>query len=221
MQIKHFYKEKSMYKKIGTFLLYASIATIIYVYSGVILEWMELATFDTIPIVILIATLMALFPIIPYPLIGGIIGVAYGPIVGGSVTWVGSTLASIIMFSVVRYGFQDWGARILYKQNTIGKGTLLFEKNAFLAILFSRLIPIIPSIIINIYSALSRVTFIQYSIASALGKIPAMLLFALLGDQVISNPRNIITTILIYATFLGIIYLFYSIWKKNNPRISS
>jgi uncharacterized membrane protein YdjX (TVP38/TMEM64 family) len=210
-----------MYKKLSIAILYLGIAYIIYVYGELILDWIEHARIEHIPITATVATIMALFPIIPYPIVGGFIGAAYGPALGGFVTWLGSTLASLIMFLVVRYGYQDWGLHILHKYRTLGKLTILFEKNAFLTILFTRLIPIIPSIIVNIYSALSRVSFVSYALASSIGKIPAMLLFALVGDQLLTNPKNIIIIIVVYGVFLAVTFYFYNLWKKNNLRKNS
>ena len=124
-------------------------------------------------LIMFMAVIMALFPVIPYPVVGGVIG---RPRAG--YRWnrhLGRLYrASILMFMFIRYGFQEWGDRVLYRYNRLGKVTTMFERNAFMTILFTRLIPFIPSIVINVYAALSKVTFASYSIASALGKIPAI-----------------------------------------------
>lgn len=201
-----------MYKKIGIALSYLTIALLIYFYGESILAWFEQP--QSAILVMIMATIMALFPIIPYPIVGGIIGSVYGTGLGGMLTWTGSTLASILMFLFVRYAYQDWGIQVLNKYKGLGKFTGLFERNAFLMILFARLIPIIPSIIINIYSALSRVSFVGYAIASSIGKIPAMLLFALIGDSLFTEPRNIIITLLVYGIFLAVTLSLYRLWQK-------
>jgi uncharacterized membrane protein YdjX (TVP38/TMEM64 family) len=210
-----------MLKKSGLAILYLGLAFVIYLFGEELLAWIQQAEIKHIPFTITIGTIMALFPVIPYPVVGGVIGAAYGPLLGGFITWLGSTLASIFMFLIVRYGYQDWGIRILHKYKTWSRITILFEKNAFLTILFARLIPIVPSIVINVYSALSRVSFTSYAIASSLGKAPAMLLFALLGDQFISQPKNIVITVMGYGVFLFIIFFFYNLWTKNNLRSNS
>jgi uncharacterized membrane protein YdjX (TVP38/TMEM64 family) len=210
-----------MLKKIGLAILYLGVAYAIYLYGEELLAWIQQTEIKHIPFTLTVGTIMALFPVIPYPVVGGVIGAAYGPLLGGFITWLGSTLASIFMFLIVRYGYQDWGIRILHKYQSWSKITTLFEQNAFLTILFARLIPIVPSIIINVYSALSRVTFTSYAIASSLGKVPAMLLFALLGDQFISEPKNIVITVMGYGVFLFIIFYFYNLWTKNNLRSNS
>ncbi|MGG2200866.1 TVP38/TMEM64 family protein [Paenibacillus validus] len=202
-----------MYKKLGLAILYLGIAYLIYIYGDVILAWFYPS--NQVAVVIIIATLMALFPVIPYPVVGGVIGAAYGPALGAVITWAGSATASMLMFLFIRYGYQEWGVRILHRHNSLGKITALFEQNAFLAILFTRLIPFVPSILVNIYSALSRVSFAAYAAASSLGKIPAMLLFALVGDHLMTEPGNIVITIGIYGVFLGLIVLIYHLWKKK------
>ncbi|WP_339271119.1 TVP38/TMEM64 family protein [Paenibacillus sp. FSL K6-1330] len=196
-----------MFKKLGMALVYAAVGGLVYFYGDAILVWIR--STDSIMLMMFMAVIMALFPVIPYPVVGGVIGAALGPVIGGIVTWVGSTVASILMFMFIRYGYQEWGDRVLYRYNRLGKVTTMFERNAFLTILFTRLIPFIPSIVINVYAALSKVTFASYSIASALGKIPAMLLFSMVGDHLMTDPSHIIITIGVYGVFLVITLMVY------------
>lgn len=196
-----------MFKKLGMALIYAAIGGLVYFYGDTILVWIR--STDSMTLIMFMAVIMALFPVIPYPVVGGVIGAALGPVIGGIVTWVGSTAASILMFMFIRYGFQEWGDRVLYRYNRLGKVTTMFERNAFMTILFTRLIPFIPSIVINVYAALSKVTFASYSIASALGKIPAMLLFSMVGDHLMTDPSHIMITIGVYGVFLAITLLVY------------
>lgn len=202
-----------MVRKLAVSFFYLLVGFVIYRYADPILSWFQSATQPGLTMVF--ATVMALFPIIPYPVIGGLIGAAYGPILGGFITWFGSSLASILMFLFVRYGYQDWGMKILHQYKGLAKVTVLFENNAFLMILFSRMLPFIPSIIINIYSALSRVSFLSYAIASSLGKVPAMLLFALIGNDLVTDTKNLLVTLGIYGGFLAVTLSGYYWWKKN------
>ncbi len=202
-----------MKRKLALTFFYLLIGLLIYQYAEPILSWFQSSTQPGLTM--MFATGMALFPIIPYPIIGGLIGAAYGPALGGFITWFGSSLASILMFLFVRYGYQDWGLKILHRYKGVAKVTALYENNAFLMILFSRMLPFIPSIIINIYSALSRVSFLSYAIASSLGKVPAMLLFALIGNNLVTDSRNLLLTLAIYGGFLAITLSCYYWWKKE------
>ncbi|WP_026689778.1 TVP38/TMEM64 family protein [Alteribacter aurantiacus] len=204
-----------MLRKIIVTLFYVSIAVFIYVIHEPLLQWIHSTDREYAVITALVATLMSLFPVIPYPIVGGVIGAAYGPVLGGFLIWFGSSMASIIMFAIVRYGYQDWGMKILHKYKYLGKLTVLFERNAFLTITLLRMIPIIPSIIINVYAALSRVRFVSYALASSLGKIPSMILFAMIGHTIVTDPREIIYMVIVYGTFLAIVYSGYRYFKKR------
>lgn len=205
-----------MKRKWGLAIFYLGIAYLIFLYGEAILAWLRHT--DNVILVSAMATVMALFPVIPYPAVGGVIGAAYGPALGGFITWTGSATASILMFLFVRYGYQDWGKKVLHKYENLERVTLLFERNAFLSILFARMIPVIPSIIVNVYSALSRVSFGVYAIASSLGKIPAMLLFALIGDNLLTEPRNAVITVGVYGIFLALTLFIYQQWKKKQTQ---
>jgi len=200
-----------MLKKTGFAVLYGNIAFLIYHYGDALMTWFQQA--DNVPLVVIMATLVALFPVIPYPVIGGLIGAALGPVLGAAVTWTGSATASIVMFLFIRYGYQEWGLKVISRYSNINKLTVMFEQNAFLTIMFARLIPFIPSIAVNMYSALSRVSFTIYAVASSIGKIPAMLLFAMVGDTLVTDPRNLFVTVLVYGLFLIVSLYAYHRWK--------
>lgn len=197
------------------FLFYLFIAVAIYFYQEELLIWFQQTKDTSIYLTMFIATLFALFPIIPFPIIGGIIGAMYGTALGGFVTWVASTTASLIMFLFIRFVFQSWGLKVIQRYNRLEIVTAMFEKNAFITILVSRLIPFIPSIVVNAYSAVSRISFITYAIASSLGKIPAMLLFAVLGHSFVTTDQEGMLILFLYGLIiLATIYL-YTRWKKS------
>ncbi|ADC51886.1 hypothetical protein BpOF4_19235 [Alkalihalophilus pseudofirmus OF4] len=203
-----------MIKKIGIISMYVLLALVIYYYGESLLLWIREGGANYILLTAVLATLFALFPIIPYPIIGGVLGAAYGPVLGSFMTWVGSSLASIIMFIFVRYGYQDWGLQLLKRYKALNKVTSLFERNAFMTIFLTRLIPVIPSIIVNIYSALSRVKFLSYAIASSLGKVPSMILFAVVGNSVVNDPGQLVIIAGFYLLFLLVVYVLYRVWQR-------
>ncbi|MFB4162030.1 TVP38/TMEM64 family protein [Geomicrobium sp. JSM 1781026] len=203
-----------MLRKLFVLMILVSLALVALLYGEELALWIDQEGTESILITAAIATLLSLFPIIPYPIIGGILGAIYGSVLGSFVTWVGSAAASIIMFMFVRYGYQDWGERVLNRYATLARINGLFERNAFMTIFLTRLIPIVPSIIVNIYSALSRVGFWGYAIASSLGKIPSMILFATVGSTIVHNPLGLVYVAVFYGLFLLVVYSCYRLWVR-------
>ena len=200
---------RPLYERLLSLALYGAIIIAILLYRSEITDWLERAG-DVHPIIIVVvATLLALFPVIPYPIIGGILGATFGSQLGAVYTWLGSAAASILMFVLVRWLMFAWGQRLLQRVSWMSRITAMFERNAFLFILAVRLIPFVPSIIVNVYCAVSKVGFWPYAIASSLGKIPSMLLFALLGNQLLADPRSMAVTLAVYGLFIGLVYIGY------------
>lgn len=59
-----------MFKKQALAVLYGGIAYLIYLYGESILDWFQ--DFNNVFFLLSMATVMALFPVIPYPIVGGI-----------------------------------------------------------------------------------------------------------------------------------------------------
>jgi uncharacterized membrane protein YdjX (TVP38/TMEM64 family) len=207
-----------MIKKMGIVIIYIIGAVALFVLHEPLLMWIQ-STSPSVLVVILFATVIAFFPLIPYGLVGGVIGVLFGPWLGGLVTWMSSIIASLLFFLVVRYGYQDWGYRVLFQSyKPIHRLADQFERHAFIAILFARILPIVPSVAVNLFSALSRVPFQTYALASALGKLPAMLLYSLVGSSLWSNEEGWTLPSLIvvgYVVFLAITVYLYKLWKRE------
>ncbi|SDN31444.1 TVP38/TMEM64 family protein [Alkalicoccus daliensis] len=204
-----------MYKRWSIVLITIILIFLLWSQQSHLLNWLETNGENYILLTTVIATLLSLFPVIPYPIVGGIIGAAFGP-PGAFIVWTGSTAASLIFFIMIRYGgFEKKGHKLLIAYKPIRNLTVLFERNAFLSITILRMIPIVPSIIINAYAGLSRIKFIVYAVASALGKIPSMLLFVLAGYSAVTDFTMLVYTLILYAIFLTVVYICYTLWLRK------
>ncbi|TSB48435.1 TVP38/TMEM64 family protein [Alkalicoccobacillus porphyridii] len=207
-----------MKRKLFILLLFLTIGIFVYIYRLDLITWIQWYGEQSIILTTIAATLFALFPVIPFPIIGGILGVMYGPAIGSLVTWIGSSVASIIMFIAIRFGFQDWGRRVISRYKSLDRITALFERNAFMTIFISRMVPVIPSIVANSYFALSRVSLGVYSLASTIGKIPSMILFATVGSTLMNNPGDLFMVAIYYLGFLLVVYSIYRMWSRRHHR---
>ncbi|GBG07536.1 TVP38/TMEM64 family protein [Paenibacillus agaridevorans] len=198
-----------MIKKGLVIAAYAASVALLLLYREPIMHWLQEDSASHHVLLIGAAILFGLVPIVPYGIVAGIIGAKYGPYWGGLANVLSSTAAAAIMFYLVRFAFHEQGSRLLSKNPTIGKFTVQVERNAFIAVLFARLLPFVPAILVNVYVALSRMPFRIFAVATLIGKLPTMFVFALVGDQWMSSTGGAIRVIVFYMLFLLVILAAY------------
>lgn len=203
-------------KKWLTVILYVSVTVIAFIYKDNILSWME--GDHNFSASLGIATLLALFPVVPYKAVIGFFGYAYGSLVGALICWIATTLAAAILFGAVKYLFKNQARAYLASIPALEKFTVAVEKRPFASIILVRLTPIIPQTAVNIYAGAAGFPFWSYIIASGLGKIPGITLYAFLGDNIFQSPKSAVTAILVYLAVLVTagLSLRYRSPKANN-----
>jgi uncharacterized membrane protein YdjX (TVP38/TMEM64 family) len=177
--------------------------SIIIIYLGIsqkelLLDILKSDSQWAILISILFVAILVFFPVVPYVVLAGMIGSVFGIWMGTGISLIGIGLGVMTMFILSRYGFQEWAQSYQKKHHKVQDYEILFEQNAFLGILLARVIPIIPSPIINILSGLSKVKWTIFLSASLIGKLPAIFLFTLAGS-LIGNQKWI--SIVIYGIY--------------------
>ena len=90
----------------------------------------------------------------------------------------------------------------------------MIGRNGFVAVLFSRLIPVIPTPVVNLYSGLSPILFSHYIVATAIGQIPEVIMFAYLGNQIFTSLQTTIYGIVVYVSFLLVVFSVYYWWYR-------
>lgn len=174
--------------------IYTTALTLAFAYRQEIMDW--LGGNPPLYLMILLATLLALFPIAPYKVIIAILGYAYGTVWAATISWFGTTIAAVILYAAVRSLYQEPGRRLLSKYAAVNRFTAVVERRPFQSILLARLLPIIPQMAVNIYAGVASIPFWTYTTASAIGKIPAILLYAWLGSGFADHP-------LLFASIAG------------------
>ncbi len=184
------------------------------------MSWLTNEDMFLLPYMFPLAVFLGLFPVIPYGLFAGMMGAKFGPLWGAFINWTGSFGSAFLMFLYIRYGYQEAGRNLLARFRQVDRFTAAFERNAFISVLFARLIPIVPSPVINIYSAISIIPALSFALATAIGKIPTMLMFSLVGNQLFTDFYRTLTTLVIYACFVGFAYLLYRWWQIRHTKKS-
>lgn len=200
--------------------LYGVILLVVFQYKGFLLEWLNESDIKQLPIMLLISVLLSIAPLIPFSVFAGIMGAKYGVWIGSFINWFGSVSAAMIFFILARYFFASEFKTYINRYKSVLWLNDLVQKNSFLAVLFARIIWIVPALIINIYSGISSMSFTSYFFATAIGQLPAMVVFALLGNHLFSSSQLVIQVILIYILFILTVFFLYRRWLKGKSRVA-
>jgi uncharacterized membrane protein YdjX (TVP38/TMEM64 family) len=135
----------------------------------------------------LFVSICVFFPVIPFPVLAGVIGGVFGTTQGVMVSLTGAMAGTMGFFYLSRYGFRDYAQSKLMKYPKVQEYEDFLNRNSFVAILTCRLIPIIPAPVVNIICGLSNVNWLIFFTASTLGKIPNILILSYAGASFSSN----------------------------------
>jgi uncharacterized membrane protein YdjX (TVP38/TMEM64 family) len=109
-------------------------------------------------------------------------GLLFGTLTGAAAAVTGATIGGTIFFLVARGAFGEWLLRCAGPQaSRIVAG---FRADAFSYLLFLRLAPVFPFWLVNLVAALGGVALGPFVAATAIGIIPAALVFAFFGSGV-------------------------------------
>jgi uncharacterized membrane protein YdjX (TVP38/TMEM64 family) len=118
-------------------------------------------------------------------------GLLFGVIAGSAAVVVGATVGATIIFLIARSAFSEYVVRRAGPR--LGKIVNGFCADAFSYLLFLRLVPVFPFFLVNLAPALVGVRVGTFVAATAIGIIPATLVFTSVGaglDSVIAAQVN-------------------------------
>lgn len=133
-------------------------------------------------ITLLLMTIQNLFTITPVILLISINVATYGLIPGFIWSLVISTIGATISFYMTRYWFQN-----MFKRFVPTRYTQKLEQQGFWFVLVARLIPIMPTNIINFASGMSSIRFSRFLYATIAGNTVYFLTVSLLTENVLSS----------------------------------
>lgn len=200
-------------KKWLTALVYVSGMTAALIYRYSILDW--LGESGHAGLSLLAATLLALFPVVPYKAVIGLFGYVYGSAAGGALCWLATMGASAIMYAAVKWLFPELGARYLARLPALDRFTEAVRRRPFASVMAGRLLPVIPQAAVNVYAAAAGLPFWSFILASGLGKIPGIAVFAFLGGNARNHPY---VSAALTAVYLGALLTLFAIWGSGRTK---
>lgn len=195
-------------------LAYAALVVVVFARRHDIIDWLEQGD-APMGWLFVVAIVLAFVPVVPYKLVIGSLGILYGPLTGAGLSWLATTIASIVIFGLVRYFGQQQGRAYLSRNRHTERLSQLMERKPFMSIALARLLAVFPSLLINVYAALLSIRFTAFITATAIGKIPAMLTFAFIGHELLRDWRTALVTALIYVAFIAMLLIFYRRWERR------
>lgn len=193
---------------------YAVLVGVLFSQRDAIIGWLESGE-APIGWLFVIAVVLAFVPVVPYKLVIGTLGILYGPLTGAALSWLATTIASVVIFGLVRSFGQRQGRAYLARNRHTDRLSRLMERKPFLSIALVRLLAVFPSLLVNVYAALLSIRFSTFILATAIGKIPAMLTFAFLGHELLHDWRTALGTALVYAVFILLLLILYRRWEQR------
>ncbi|NWQ41610.1 TVP38/TMEM64 family protein [Bacillus sp. EB106-08-02-XG196] len=202
-----------MVKRILSLSLLLIVIAIGFFQKDELLTIMKAGGVFSIFISMLFVAICVFFPVIPFPVLAGLIGGVFGTTQGVIVSLTGAMAGTIGFFYLSRYGFRDYAQSKLKNYPKAQEYEKFLDRNSFVAILTCRLIPIIPAPVVNIICGLSNVNWLIFFAASTIGKIPNILILSYAGASFSSNK---LFSFVLYGCYILIIFIinFFIIYRK-------
>ena len=156
-------------------------------------------------VVFLLFVIQAMLPVFPYAIMAAAGGFLFGFQQGIVLAWFGALTGACLAYWICRW----LGLRSLLNKYYTRSGydaSKFSPRFAFWTIIIARIIPIVPTPLINMGAALGGVPFPTFLLSSAIGKIPTAVLYTGLG-LALYRARDVKTILFIIAAGLSIMLL--------------
>ncbi|MDD4238782.1 MAG: VTT domain-containing protein [Desulfotomaculaceae bacterium] len=153
----------------------------------------------------LLFVIQAMLPVFPYVIMAAAVGFLFGFQQGIVLSWFGALTGACLAYWICRwFGIGDFLNK--YYSHSGYDVSKLSPRLAFWAIVIARIIPVVPTPLINVGAALGGVPFSTFLVSSAIGKIPTAVLYTGLG-LALFQARDVKTILFIIVGGLSILLL--------------
>ncbi|MGC8470223.1 MAG: TVP38/TMEM64 family protein [Acetobacteraceae bacterium] len=171
---------------------------------GLIASWGVLA-----PLCALLLMVLHSFLPLPAEIIALANGMAFGPLLGGALTWAGAMVGAVLSFALARV----FGDRLV--RPLLGRARSDRPLPATAAgLLAARLIPVISFNLVNYGAGLAGVGWWTFLWTTALGILPLTIIMVVMGGRLTAAPRWLLAVLLGLAAVL----LLVAGWRALRSR---
>jgi uncharacterized membrane protein YdjX (TVP38/TMEM64 family) len=154
----------------------------------------------------------------PGQLLAGASGLLFGTAAGTPITIVSATLAASCAFSISRHGGREAlheisGPRIKAWQDRI-------ERGGFWAVLYARIAPFSPFVVVNYVAGLTRLPLLTFAGATLIGVAPRSFAYTALGGHLddLGSPEAIAAFAILGVMAIGGGFLAWNAAGRPAPR---
>lgn len=141
----------------------------------------------------------------------------FGIVPGIILAWLAETVGVTISFLLLRFLFRDAAEEIIAKNAYLKQIDDVSGRDGFKVMLIARLVPYLPSGLLNAVGALSKMSLRDYVLAALIGKLPSTAIEAMIGHDAVTaseNPYRLVFNILLAAAVIG----GFFIYEKRNKK---
>jgi len=150
----------------------------------------------------------------PSVFLSGANAIVFGLFWGTLISWLGEVIGAAIAFVVYRYFGRATVEELENSREYLKKIDEMSTRRGFGIVLVLRILPAMPSGVINLLAALSKISFSAYILATAIGKLPSLALETLIGHDLFSWQENLGRLL----TVTGIVVLGYVVYRLVGVR---
>ncbi|KIL41163.1 membrane protein [Gordoniibacillus kamchatkensis] len=140
-------------------------------------------------------------PFVPFVVVAGVNVILYPSPWGFVVNYVMACLGAVSAFLFARYFGHDKVMRRLNQSPQAMQFNKQMEKNGFLYVLVGRLIPVIPSSLVNLGAGVTKVSFRAFLFGTLLGKLPMVFLESQITNYLLHFKRYRVQLLILLLVF--------------------
>lgn len=122
-------------------------------------------------------------------------------------------------FVLLRFLFRDAAEDVISKHKSLQKIDDFSGERGFRIMLIARVIPYLPSGLLNALGAVSRLSFKEFTIAALIGKLPSTAIEAMIGHDAVTageNPHRLVFSLVLAAVMILGFIIYEKRQKKNS-----
>ena len=140
----------------------------------------------------------------------------FGIVPGIVLSVVAETVGVTISFQLLRFFFRDTAKKIIRKNKRLRSVDKYSSKNGFTVMLIARMVPYVPSGILNAAGALSSMSMRDYFLASLVGKFPSTGIEAIIGHDAILQEEDFTRIIVVVIFAIALIGWAWRYQQKHH-----